>query len=59
MRTVPLGMRHAPGHDRVEHTVQGRRVVVDDPVPDLAIAVHRYLARNWPCQIVGTSGPKA
>ena len=34
---------HDPaGDDRMEHTVQWCRIVVDDAVPDLAIAVHEY-----------------
>ena len=37
--------RHPAGHDAMEQAVQRCRIVIDDPVPDLAIAVHGYLVR--------------
>ena len=33
---------HPAGNYRVEHAMQWCRVVVDDAVPDVAIAVHEY-----------------
>ena len=46
-------------HFCVEHTVQGGRIVIDHPVPDLAIAVHDYLTLKGPCHSVGISRPKS
>src|SRR5258708_7547954 len=43
--------RHPAGDDCVEHTVQWRRIVVDDAVPDIAIAVHGYPVQMAPATI--------
>ena len=54
--------RDPTGHDRMEHTVQGCRVVIDDPVPDVAVAAQQALARyvpRGPTKSVGRGRTKA
>ena len=51
--------RDAPGHHCMEHAMQGRRVVIDDPVPDLAITAHRRpRSTTPPFQVSDSGGPK-
>ncbi len=50
--------RHPPRDDGMEDPVQRRRVVIDDPITDPAVAVHEHTSKKLPDEILGCRAPE-